>query len=63
MTSVAVAAQHLIKPHGGQLIDRSGYRPDDVEAGDVLRLARAVDERPAVGRDEVLRGDRAHAVT
>ena len=34
-----------------------------VEARHVLRLARAVDQRAAVGRDEVLRRDRAHAVT
>jgi len=34
-----------------------------VEAGDVLRLARAVDEPPAVRRDQVFRRDRAHSVS
>ena len=31
MTNVGVAAQHLIKPHGGELIDRTGPRPDGVD--------------------------------
>ncbi len=38
MTSVAVAAQHLIKPHGGELIDRSGYRPDGVDSLEKVAL-------------------------
>jgi sulfate adenylyltransferase len=36
MTSVAT--EHLIRPHGGQLVDRTGERPDDVEALPALRL-------------------------
>jgi sulfate adenylyltransferase len=31
-TSIVAAAQHLIKPHGGRLIDRTGRRPDGVES-------------------------------
>ena len=44
----------------GQL---SGAEPHDVEAGDVLRLAGAIDERAAVRGDELLCCDGAHAVT
>src|ERR1700758_982353 len=38
MTNVAVAAQHLIKPHGGTLVDRSGHRPDGVDSLDTVTL-------------------------
>ena len=38
MTNVAVAAQHLIKPHGGTLVDRSGYRPDGVDSLEKVEL-------------------------
>jgi len=38
VTEVAVAAQHLIKPHGGQLIDRTGYRPDGVDSLEKVTL-------------------------
>ncbi len=27
----AVATEHLIKPHGGSLVDRTGERPDGVD--------------------------------
>ena len=39
MTNVAVAAQHLIKPHGGTLVDRTGYRPDGVDSLEKVELA------------------------
>ena len=38
MTNVAVAAQHLIKPHGGTLVDRTGYRPDGVDSLEKVTL-------------------------
>ena len=38
MTSVAIAAQHLIKPHGGTLIDRTGDRPDGVDSLEKVTL-------------------------
>ncbi len=38
MTNVAVAAQHLIKPHGGTLVDRTGYRADDVDSLEKVTL-------------------------
>src|SRR5580765_6842687 len=38
MTNVAVAAQHLIKPHGGTLVDRTGYRPDGVDTLEQVTL-------------------------
>jgi sulfate adenylyltransferase len=38
VTNVAVAAQHLIKPHGGQLIDRTGYRADGVDSLEKVTL-------------------------
>ena len=38
MTNVAVAAQQLIKPHGGSLIDRAGPRPDGVESLEIVTL-------------------------
>jgi sulfate adenylyltransferase len=34
----AVATDRLIKPHGGELVDRTGERPDDVEALKVVML-------------------------
>jgi sulfate adenylyltransferase len=34
----AVATERLIKPHGGELVDRTGERPDDVEALEVVTL-------------------------
>jgi len=34
----AVATDHLIKPHGGVLVDRTGDRPDDVETLEVVTL-------------------------
>ena len=37
MTMLA-AEERLIKPHGGQLVDRTGHRPDNVEALEVLTL-------------------------
>jgi sulfate adenylyltransferase len=36
--SVAVATQHLIKPHGGTLIDRTGDRPDGVDSLEKVTL-------------------------
>jgi sulfate adenylyltransferase len=36
MTSVAT--ERLIKPHGGELVDRTGERPDDLEALEVVTL-------------------------
>jgi sulfate adenylyltransferase len=38
MTNVAVAAQHLIKPHGGELVDRTGHKPDGIDALETLTL-------------------------
>jgi ATP sulfurylase len=29
---------HLIAPHGGELVDRTGERPDDLDALEVVRL-------------------------
>ncbi len=37
MTTVA-AAEKLIKPHGGRLIDRTGERPEGVDSLEVVRL-------------------------
>jgi sulfate adenylyltransferase len=34
----AVATDRLIRPHGGELVDRTGPRPDDVEALETLGL-------------------------
>jgi sulfate adenylyltransferase len=34
----AVATDRLIKPHGGTLVDRTGARPDDVDALEALAL-------------------------
>jgi sulfate adenylyltransferase len=34
----AVATENLIKPHGGELVDRIGERPDDVESLEVVTL-------------------------
>jgi sulfate adenylyltransferase len=34
----AVATDRLIKPHGGELVDRTGERPDDVDALEVVTL-------------------------
>ena len=28
----AVATERLIRPHGGELVDRTGGRPDDLDA-------------------------------
>jgi sulfate adenylyltransferase len=36
----AVATDHLIRPHGGELVDRTGERPDGVERLETLRLTR-----------------------
>jgi sulfate adenylyltransferase len=33
-----VATDHLVKPHGGVLVDRTGERPDDLDALDKLTL-------------------------
>jgi sulfate adenylyltransferase len=33
-----VATDHLIRPHGGVLVDRTGERPDDVETLEVVTL-------------------------
>jgi sulfate adenylyltransferase len=33
-----VATERLIKPHGGELVDRTGSRPDDVESLEVVTL-------------------------
>jgi len=38
VTDVAIAAQHLIKPHGGQLVDRTGYAPDGVDSLEKVTL-------------------------
>jgi sulfate adenylyltransferase len=38
VTTAAVAAQHLIKPHGGQLVDRTGYRADGVDSLEKVTL-------------------------
>ena len=38
MTNVAIAAQHLIKPHGGTLVDRTGHRPDGVDSLEQVTL-------------------------
>jgi sulfate adenylyltransferase len=35
----AVATDRLIKPHGGELVDRTGERPDDLDALEVVTLA------------------------
>jgi sulfate adenylyltransferase len=34
----AVATDHLIRPHGGELVDRTGSRPGDVESLEVVTL-------------------------
>jgi sulfate adenylyltransferase len=34
----AVATDHLIRPHGGELVDRTGPRPGDVESLETLTL-------------------------
>jgi len=34
----AVAEAHLIRPHGGELTERSGERPDDIDQLDTVRL-------------------------
>jgi sulfate adenylyltransferase len=40
-----VATDRLIKPHGGELVDRTGERPDDVDALEVITLtAREVSD-------------------
>jgi sulfate adenylyltransferase len=33
-----VAEAHLIRPHGGELVDRTGERPDDLESLETVRL-------------------------
>ena len=38
MTSVAAATDRLIKPHGGRLVERTGERPEGVEALEQLTL-------------------------
>ncbi len=38
MTNTAIAAQHLIKPHGGTLIDRTGYAPDGLDSLEKVTL-------------------------
>jgi sulfate adenylyltransferase len=35
----AVATDRLIRPHGGELVDRTGERPDDLDSLDVVMLA------------------------
>jgi sulfate adenylyltransferase len=43
--SAVVAAETLIKPHGGTLVDRTGERPDDLDSLEVLTLtAREVSD-------------------
>ena len=34
----AVATERLIRPHGGELVDRTGARPDDLGGLEVLTL-------------------------
>jgi sulfate adenylyltransferase len=34
----AVATDRLIRPHGGELVDRTGERPDDLDALEVVKL-------------------------
>jgi sulfate adenylyltransferase len=36
--SAAVASEHLIRPHGGELVDRTGDRPPDLERLETLTL-------------------------
>ena len=36
--SAAVASEHLIRPHGGELVDRTGERPADLESLETLTL-------------------------
>jgi len=36
---VTVATEHLIRPHGGSLVDRTGDRPDGVDALETVRLS------------------------
>ena len=35
---MTVATEHLIRPHGGELVDRTGPRPDDVDALEAITL-------------------------
>ena len=35
----AVTTEHLIRPHGGVLVERSGERPDDVDSLEAVTLA------------------------
>ncbi len=34
----AVAESHLIEPHGGELVERTGERPDDLDSLETIRL-------------------------
>ena len=38
MSAVAATTEHLIRPHGGELVDRTGERPEGVEALEQLEL-------------------------
>ena len=38
----AVAEKHLIQPHGGELVDRSGERPDGLEQLETVRLTSQI---------------------
>jgi sulfate adenylyltransferase len=38
MTEVAVAAQHLIKPHGGVLVDRTAHQLDGIDSLETITL-------------------------
>jgi sulfate adenylyltransferase len=47
---MSVATDRLIRPHGGELVDRTGERPDDVDSLDVLTLAsREVSDLNMIG--------------
>ena len=38
MSAVAEGTEHLIKPHGGTLVDRTGDRPDGVDSLEQVAL-------------------------
>jgi sulfate adenylyltransferase len=47
---MSVATERLIRPHGGELVDRTGERPDDVDSLAVLTLAsREVSDLNMIG--------------
>ncbi len=47
---MSVATDRLIRPHGGELVDRSGERPDDLDSLEVLALtSREVSDLDMLG--------------